>query len=231
MIEFRISQTLARDLSMHLQPSRPAVAYGLQFYAHRVTVARRKCVIVMELQSRYAMVFCGLTKKEFEHFPEIFQERLWREVLSICEPENEDDMAFMSDLVLGLSSEQFYQPGSHRSVQAHIGQVAEQLAWMVNNGIYKLPVSSSEAFGFGLDVNEVPRTIRGKHESFQPFVVFRNFWKDLLVYARKDATDDKPVPLVLPGDFAVMMAARKDPPGGAVADNVIQVDFVKKKRR
>lgn len=232
MIEFHISETLVKDLEMHLRPPRPATAYGLQFYAHRVTVARRKCMIVMELQSRYAFVFCGMTKKEFEQFPELFQERLWREVLSICELENEDDMAFMSDLVLGLSSEQYFQPGTNHGVEMHVSQVADQLVWMVNNGIYKLPVLGSDAFAFGLDVNEVPRTVDGGQSYFQPYLVFKEFWRGMLAFARKEKKGRSvDVPFEPPETWSSTLAARMDKSFGLAEDNVIKVDFVNRKRK
>jgi hypothetical protein len=219
MIEFHLSQTLAKDLDMHLAEPRSADPGALQWYAHRVTIARRKCVIAIELQSRYAMVFCGLTKTEFEYFPEIFQDRLWREVISICELDDDNDIADMSELVLNLSVEQHYATGSNRSVQSHLRQVADELAWMVDNDVHRLPISGSEAFAFGLSANEMLRSTREHKDYFQPLVVFRDFWLGLIKTVREQSAQkyqQHPKPLIMPGNSG--------------QDNVIRVDFTNRKK-
>lgn len=217
MIEFHLSQTLAKDLKKYVQEDRPASSGAMQWYAHRVTVAHRKCIIAMELHSRYAMVFCGLTKAEFEHFPDIFQDRLWREVISICGLDDEDAMAELSDLVLNASVEQKFFTGNNRSVQSHITQVADELAWMVSNDIYALPEQNKEAFAFGLRVNEMLRTVNGKKQYFQPYCVFRDFWLAMLKSRRHRDGEHKPAPE--PGSLA-----------SPAKSNVIRVDFSRPKK-
>ena len=156
MLQFYLSNALSRDLKMHLEEKSDPDFQALQWYAHRVTIDRRKCVIAMERQSRYAMVFCGLTKRDFENFPQIFQERLWREVVSITQLEN-DDIPIISELALDISVEHHYQPGSDRSVMAHINQVAELLEIIVYHYGEGLPLTDNDAFAFGIRANETPR--------------------------------------------------------------------------
>lgn len=219
MIDFHLSQTLAKDLTMHVCEETAINPSGLQWYAHRITIARRKCIIAMEEQSRYAMVFCGLTKTEFEYFPEIFQDRLWREVISLCELDDDDDIAEMSELVLNLSVEQHYSPGSNRSVQSHIRQVANELSWMVDNDVYRLPMSGSEAFAFGLSANEMLRSTSERKGYFQPFLVFRDFWLGLLKQVRQQSAE-KYAPAQL----------SHAPRGKAGENNIIHVDFTNRKK-
>src|SRR5512139_3051011 len=87
-MQIHLSKALATDLKSHLIEA-PTDLHAMQWYGHRVTVLRRKCVILMESRSRYAMVFTGLTKPDFARFPERVRERLWREALSICQLEDE----------------------------------------------------------------------------------------------------------------------------------------------
>ncbi|HRH78950.1 MAG TPA: hypothetical protein PK129_16510, partial [Cellvibrionaceae bacterium] len=65
MIQFYLSKDAAADLKHLVEPPSPENYQAMQWYVHRVTIARRKCIIAMEKQSRYAITFCGLTKKEF----------------------------------------------------------------------------------------------------------------------------------------------------------------------
>lgn len=218
MIHFHLSQTLGKDLEKHLAEAPMDATGAMQWYAHRVTVARRKCIIALELQSRYAMVFCGLTKTEFEYFPELFQDRLWREVISICALDDDDDIAEMSNLVLNVSVEQHYAVGSNRSVQSHIRQVADELAWMVDNDIHRLPMSGSEAFAFGLGANEMLRSTKEFKGYFRPFAIFSDFWLGLLAHQRQGNNAPKK---------AQKTALGKKHPG----DNVIHVDFTNKRKQ
>ena len=48
--------------------------------AIKVTIERRKCVVLMEASSRYGVLMPGLRQKEFQHFPQLFRERLAEEL-------------------------------------------------------------------------------------------------------------------------------------------------------
>jgi len=179
MLQFHLSKVLAKDMAMHLQASAPAEPAGaLQWYAHRVTVNRRKCVLLMEQRSRYCMVFCGLTKPDFANFNNTFRDRLWREVLSVCNLDDEQS-AHLRGLV-HLATEEFtFAPGHDRSVQAHINDVA----WHLEDQAYasnSLPLEPHEAFAFGSFVNGLIRKRKGDKDYFHPLDVFRDFWLDLL---------------------------------------------------
>jgi len=182
MIQFHLTKKLAKDMKEHVQLSTEVNHQAMQWYANIVTVARRKCIIAMELQSRYVMIFCGMTKEEFEQFPKTFQERLWREVLALCEEEvNENVLTRISDQVLCLANEQNYQEGHDRSVSTHINQVAQSLEIYVQYQGYDLPVSSAAAFEFGVRENQMIRKRKEDKDYFRPIEVFREFWLHLEV--------------------------------------------------
>jgi len=182
MIQFHLTKKLAKDLKKHVQPKAEINYQAMQWYANVVTVARRKCIIAMELQSRYVMIFCGMTKEELEQFPKIFQERLWREVLALCGEEvNEDVLKKLSDQVLSLANEQNYQEGHDRSVSTHMNQVAQSLEIYVQYQGYDLPVSSAAAFEFGVRENQMIRKRKANKDYFRPIEVFREFWLHLEV--------------------------------------------------
>lgn len=216
MLQIHLSQSLTKELGSHLQEAIEAEPTALQWYAHKVVVARRKCLVMMEYQSRYAMVFCGLTKHEFDNFPELLQERIWREVNIISQLDDsltEDDFAILSDLTLDLTANQYYQRGSDRSVMTHISQVVEDLKSSVEDDGFELPTTSNEAIHFGLGVNDMYRKRKDDKDYFVPLEVFTGFWLGLVDVVKSKV-----------GDGAKARAAITHS-----EDNVIHVDFGKHK--
>lgn len=179
MIQIHTSKALAADLKAHLTEV-PASPGAMQWYAHRVYVLRRKCVITMEAQSRYAMVFTGLKKTDFEHFPVLFLDRLMREALSVCQLDDEQS-EHLAALVMLLGESIQISQGSDRSVQAHMNDVARELDWM-SHDIGYLPEQDSHEFNFGLRVNQTLRKRKGDKDYFYPLEELRGFWLGLLEY-------------------------------------------------
>lgn len=192
MMQFQLSRTLAKDLLMHVQASMDLCPSALQWYGHSSVIDKRQCVIMMEAESRYAMVFCGMEKRDFEDFPGLFQQRLLREVSVIAQleaPLSEADLALLSDLVLDISAEEIFHPGNHRSVSSHLNQVRQHLEILLEDG-YLLPTTSDEAFQFGLLANDTPRMRQGSKKHFYPIRVFHDFWLGLLKCALKARVTD-----------------------------------------
>lgn len=215
MLQIHLSQSVAKELEGHLQEPMEPEPTALQWFAHKVVVARRKCLILMEYQSRYAMVFCGLTKKQFDNFPDILQERIWREVNIISQLDEsltEDDFAILSDLTLDLTATQYYQRGSDRSVMSHISQVVEDLKASVEEDGFELPTTSNEAIHFGLGVNDMLRKRKSDKDYFVPLEVYTGFWLGLV-----DVVKSKM------GDASAAKSAITHS-----EDNVIHVDFGKR---
>ena len=177
MIQIHTSKALAADLKSHLieMPTNPG---AMQWYAHRVYILRRKCVIAMEARSRYAIVFTGLTKPDFERFTDFFLDRLMREALSICRL-NDEQSGHLAVLIMLLGESVQITAGSDRSVQAHINEVARELHWM-SHDIGYLPEHDSHEFNFGLRVNQMLRKRKGDKDYFYPLEKLREFWLGLL---------------------------------------------------
>lgn len=186
MLQFHLTKTLSKDLSMHLGIPTPINNSAMQWYAHRITALRRKCIIAMEGYSRYCMVFCGLTKKDFERFPEMFLDRLWREAVSICQLDEiqSEKLAALAGMV---AEEYQFQTGSDRSVQSHINDVAWQLKDIAEEIGY-LPIAPEDAFGFGIRVNEQLRICKGDKDYFRPIEDYREFWLGMLQQLAPSAT-------------------------------------------
>lgn len=182
MIQIRTSKALTVDLMGQIMETAHDPR-AMQWYAHRVYVLRRKCVIVMEAQSRYAMVFAALEKPDFQRFQDIFRDRIIREALSICQLE--DEMGQLGTLALTVSESVQLLPGYDRSVQAHINEVARELNWMARD-IGRLPADDGEEFSFGLRVNQTPRQRKGDKDFFLPLDELRAFWRGLLAHVTNE---------------------------------------------
>ena len=201
MLQFYLSKDFSKDMSMHLSDGAEPIVdqhyRAMQWYAHRVTVKRRKCIIVMELQSRYAMVFCGLTKRDFGRFPELFRQRLLCEVASICQL-SEEAQDKLTSLVIAQADQQIYQAGSTPSMQAHIDDVAWQLIdWVKEFG--RLPADDSECFEVGVLVNQTRRTCEENTGDFEPLERFRRFWSSLSGFMkfaarRRESVESRSIP-------------------------------------
>lgn len=133
----------------------------------------------------------GLTKPAFEKFPELFLDRLLREALSICQLADEQS-EHLAALVMLLGESIHISPGSDRSVQAHINDVARELDWMARDIGY-LPEQASHEFNFGLRVNQTLRKRKGDKDYFYPLEELRGFWLGLLGHVA--SRPDNVVPL------------------------------------
>lgn len=193
MIQVHTSKALAVDLAGHLTEA-PRNPGAMQWYAHRVHVLRHKCVIVMEAESRYAMVFTGLTKPDFQRFPDLFSDRLIREALSICQLD--DDQTGRLGAIATLVTEPVQiLPGYDLSVQAHINEVVREMEWTAYEA-GTLPEHDGHEFSFGLRMNQTPRKRKGDKDYFYPLEIMRAFWLGLLEHV--SARPDNQAPLHKP---------------------------------
>lgn len=216
MLQIHLSNSLAKVLKQHVEPAVAEDSSALQWYGHYGDVAGRGCIILMELQSRYAMVFCGYSNDQLEFFPDMVQDRLWREVCVITQldgPLPEQEVSLLSDIALDLSSNQHFQKGTDPSVVAHISQVFDQLRHMVEQEGYPLPREGADAMSFGLQANDMLRKRKGEKDYFVPLEVFRDFWLGLI-----DVVQNQPSkPSVIKFDDS------------NEGENIIHVDFKKRK--
>ncbi|HEY6527237.1 MAG TPA: hypothetical protein VIZ65_00985 [Cellvibrionaceae bacterium] len=216
MIQFYLSKAAVGDFKHLLEEPTPINYQAMQWYLHKVTIARRKCVIAMEKRSRYVITFCGLTKKEFAGFPQLFS--YWfslHALASVVEQQGQDELLEQQaiELAASISSGQTYQLGFDRSVTAHINQAIELLRYYVEERGYPLPVEPREAAIFSTRANETARKSADFPDYFLPVTEFSKFWLGLLNY--------KPLPAV----GAVLVDSTRKNYGA----NVIHVDFSKRK--
>jgi len=231
MIQFYLSKDLAKDLaSLPIEKTPPQGepdTGAVIWYAHRVTIMRRKCIIAMEYQSRYTMVFCGLTKPDFNNFSQLFSQRLLQEACVITQlhkplPQAEEQL--LCELANEVSMQQSFACHSDRSVQSHINQVKDHLEDLVLRGGYPLPESNVDAMQFGLLANDMLRKTKNDKDYFVPLEVYGDFWLGMIRHVKETVGG---YPQEEGPDQMPEQASRNN----ANQCSVILVDFVNKRRR
>ncbi len=239
MIQLYLSRDLAKDLAslpIEQAPTSTEVSAGaVIWYAHRVTIMRRKCIIALEYQSRYAMVFCGLTKPDFINFPQLFGQRLLQEacvITQLHQPLPEPDFQLLCELAKEVSTEQKFACRNDRSVQSHINQIKDHLEDLVLRGGYPLPETDEEAMQFGLIANDMLRKTKNHKDYFVPLKVYKEFWLGMIRHVKEQVAG----PILNEGPDEELNEGsdkepEKEPKQHDSQHQVIDVDFVKKRRR
>lgn len=121
MINLHTSRILSDDLAKAgcILPS-SASGDAWQWYAHRIALMRKKCVIVMEEASRYALIFVGMKKKDFCQFDQILTSRILAEACWLCDLPQTGANEQLWAAIKQKSSPVVSTQGLDRSVQAHI---------------------------------------------------------------------------------------------------------------
>ncbi|MDA3902994.1 MAG: hypothetical protein PF441_06040 [Desulfuromusa sp.] len=178
MIHLHSSKVFSDDLAKaKCVLSSSANGSAWHWYAHRITLMRKKCVIVMEEASRYALVFVGLKQKDFSRFDQILTGRILAEASWLCDlPQPETNKRLMAVLEQ-KSSPVCCSQGLDRSVQAHIRQVADELEYLVRYRFERLPESPDEEFVLGSFVNDTLRKRGGDKDYFSP----QEKWRESLL--------------------------------------------------
>ncbi len=171
---FHASSIFAKDAGLtelSLQPESTPTD-DQHWFVHRVNLERRKCVLAMEEQTRFVMLFCGLTKPDFAQFPTIFADRLWRTIVAVCEV---PDVQFglVRERIFSLCMNPVWHKFQDRSVQSHIRQAAFELKWLMHRDGF--PASITDEFAYSLKLNETPRTRHGGQYMW-PLEEFQKKW-------------------------------------------------------
>jgi len=142
MLSILASATLSKDV--RTADDAAAVDPGaIAWYGHRVTIERRKCVVLMDVATRYAMLFPALTRPGFRRLGERLCQRLPTELARI-----HGDAAIaerMRPVVGRLADPIVAVRGRDRSIQSHINDVVYFIrCWVADHG--GLPRDDDEAF-------------------------------------------------------------------------------------
>lgn len=119
MITIQCTKKLAAQLDVPLANEKPEYSNPLYcWHAHLFSFNRRKCVLVMNNETRYNFVMFGLVKADFKRFGELIVKQISSNLLA-------DGMEqALVDKYLQKYGEVSYTPTSDRSI---IGQINEMI--------------------------------------------------------------------------------------------------------
>ena len=175
MIQLHLTKKFHEDLSKSgcALPETNDQAAGWHWYAHRITLLRKKCVIVMEEECRYALIFFGLKKMDFARFEQVLISRIIAEASWLCDLPQPKENEILIEKVRQKCSGMFFDRTPNRSVQAHIRQVAQELEYLIYFIDEKLPELAEEEIELGLKLNDRLRKRQQDKDYFMPMECWR----------------------------------------------------------
>ena len=183
MIQLHLTEKFHKDLTVAgcALPETDDKTAGWHWYAHRITLLRKKCVLVIDEECRYALIFFGLKKRDLAHFEQVLTSRIIAEASCLCDLPQPGENAILIEKVQQKCSSMFFDRKSNRSVQAHIRQVAQELEYLVHFIDEKLPEPGKEELDIGLKINDRYR----KQQNKDYFVPTKCWRKSLLTLIAK----------------------------------------------
>lgn len=152
MIQFNISKALAKPLGKFIKPAKHSEG-GLIWRADIAQIGLKSCVVLEEQNSRYVMVLCGLKKGDFANFPNVFQQRFWRESAAICKRLALYDTSTLAKYLQMVGQVQRYQLDTEPMEQGRIVEVKDELERRFLRQPDLLPVDGKSAFEFAFSIN------------------------------------------------------------------------------
>ncbi len=170
MIQLHMTKKFQEDLTKAgcPLPETTDKTAGWHWYAHRITLMRKKCVIVMEEECRYALIFFGLKKGDFANFEQVLTSRIIAEASWLCDLPDSGENELLVEIIQQKCSEIFFDRKPNRSVQAHIRQVALELEYFVLFIDERLPGRTEEEIDLGLKINDRYRKRQQDKDYFMP---------------------------------------------------------------
>lgn len=157
MMLINVSRELAKPLAKHIKPVKALDSKSLQpDFLWRAEVAQIGvdiCVVAQEQYTNYILVLCGLVKDDFEHFTQLFAERIGREAIAICMQAGLYDSPTLSKYIKSLMGEQQYQLDPEPIEEGRLINVVEKLERRFIYDRKPLPTDGKSAFEFGFDIN------------------------------------------------------------------------------
>ena len=175
MIQLHLTKKFHEDLTKSgcTLPETNDKTAGWHWYAHRITLLRKKCVIVMEEECRYALIFFGLKKLNFANFEQVLTSRIIAEASWLCDLPDPVENEILIKKVQQKCDKVFFDRQSNRSVQAHIRQVAPELEYLILFIDEKLPEPGEEEIELGLRINDRLRKRQQNKDYFVPMECWR----------------------------------------------------------
>ncbi|CAG8999503.1 MAG: hypothetical protein CENE_01477 [Candidatus Celerinatantimonas neptuna] len=171
MIELQLSAdvpSLLPRVSHHFQSP-----LGWQWSGHSCRVLEHDCLLLLEHQSHYMMLFVDLNMSDYEAFQQVWQRRLVAEALTIADLDPVDGCDLQVEL-LGRSEHLLVTDGKPLAKMVALSEVEYGLSVLAKQ-YGRLPVDESEEFRWGVVLNQA-RSYHG----YSPYRLFADVCRQLI---------------------------------------------------
>ncbi|WP_018415594.1 DUF6933 domain-containing protein [Teredinibacter turnerae] len=152
MIRIDISKTLAKPLGAHIRPATSTTA-EFSWRAELAIIGTERCVVAQEIFTGYVLVLCNLSADDFNSFPALFSDRLFRETLALCKQAKLYEKQELTRKLAQIVAPQQVQLDPEPIEDGKILKVIENLERRYLLEGQDLPRSGRQAFEFGLKFN------------------------------------------------------------------------------
>lgn len=215
MMMIEVSRELAKPLARHVKPALPADSKlhpDFHWQAEVAQIGVDVCLVAQEQNTNYILVICGLTREDFERFPQMFGDRLRREATAICRQAELYDTPTLSKHLKTIIDDQQFRLNPEPVVEGKLINVMEKLERRFVHDRKPLPVNGKSAFEFGFLINS--RRPKIGHEEDKPTAAeaLGNLCLNLVEIQIKAELDE----------IEASMPA---------ADNIVRIDFSQRKAK
>lgn len=212
MMLIEVSRELAKPLARHVKPVAPLVSKSpldLLWRAEMVQIGVDTCVVAQEQYTDYILVLCGLAGKDFERFPQLIGERLWREAAAICRQAELYDTPTLIKHLKSVIDEQQYRMNPEPVEEGKLLNVIEKLERQFVYDRKPLPRDGKSAFEFGFAINSRKPKLDQLDEKPTAAEAFGNLCLNLL-------------------EIQMQVEPEKIEASKPAADNIVRIDFSKR---
>lgn len=177
-----LAETMRDEVSLLRQEHGAFAQNVLRWQCHLIEVQGRDCVIAMEADARFAMVFTTLERGRPTLFVDALIGRLFQLQWAIAEA-----LELVSDAERDAWGRNFidahlkscFIARTDKSVQTHINEVACDFSWEVGVGDRAFPETDQACASFDLLFNDRLRSTRDRREYFCPHEAMLFHWLDV----------------------------------------------------
>lgn len=170
MIELQLSANVS-DMLPRVS-YRPQFSDGWQWSGHGCKLLDHDCLLLLEHQSHYMMLFVDLNMSDYEAFQQIWQRRLLAEALTVADLDSIAECDLQIEL-LNRSEFLFVTEGQSSSKTEALAEVEYGLSVLAQQ-YGRLPANESEEFRWGVVLNQARSYL---HAS--PYHLFANICRQI----------------------------------------------------
>ena len=181
MLQLNVTDQLAHDLDhlliaeAHAAPAASGIEC-MQWFAHSFILQQKTCVIAMEINSLYCIVFKNLSDSDLFMFDELFRIRLRREVITLCRPVSHTDVDKIIALTEQVTDQLVINNETNALLEQRVRDVIGEFESIVDGLNPHCSENDWKEFTMGVELNTAFRSPHGQRNYTCPIEKFERFW-------------------------------------------------------